>query len=82
MKNGKEKEPLPSPESQAVKDRVKKFCEAKTLGFANREDAQFIIQSGYKIEKITVKSNKVIIPYFQIYFVPNGPLKWVYFVRI
>ena len=56
--NGTERKTF-HPESPEVKERVKKFCEAKTLSFATPEDAEFIIESGYKIEKITVKSNKV-----------------------
>ena len=37
---------------------VQKFCDAKTLSFQTRKDAQMIIDSGYYVEPISMKKSK------------------------
>lgn len=48
-----------NPDSPDVLKVVAKFCDAKTLGFMKTENAQFIIDSGYQVDTISVKKQKL-----------------------
>ena len=45
------------PNSDEIKKLIEKFCDAKTINFCTQKDAENIIDSGYKVETIALKSN-------------------------